>query len=185
MTPNAPPTKLRAASWLHRKPRHDDIALSVGSEQKDVLTDLDEPKLPVEGNRLRIAFPYTKPYAVRPTRTHFTQASVHEVMRDTLAVELADYVQSLDLAGSMRHNASGRLAPTKLSESYRRSTLLAKQSDNIRVGNLHGLYRLPIGISTVEVNVFRGIQPGKGVPERRVGNCCKRLGVLAMSSSYD
>ena len=97
---------------------------------------------------------------------HFIHARIHEVVRNTFAVEIADDVQPLNLAWSIGHNAAWCFAPAELCEPHQPSTKLAKQSNHVRVGNFFRLDRLAVSGSAVEIHVVRGVRGSKCVPER-------------------
>ena len=128
-----------------------------------------KPEFLVAGDRPWIALPYAKPKHVRPTACHFIDAGIHEVVRNTFAVELADDVQRLKLAGSIDNDAAWCFAPAQLCKSRQPSTVLAQQRD-LGVGNLRRLAGLAVTGPAMKIHVFSGVHAGKRVPECLFGN---------------
>src|SRR5690606_4257890 len=95
-------------------PGHDDVALGISAEGKDMLAHLYETLLAVERDGFRVVLPDPEPDRIRTASFHLLDAGRYQRLRDAPAVPLTDDVDPLDLAGSHARDAMRCRIPAKL-----------------------------------------------------------------------
>jgi hypothetical protein len=165
----------------NHRPDHDDIALRIAPERKDVVAHLHEPEFPVERHGPRVALPDTEPHHVRPPFPELVDARLHQSLRNAFAMPFLGNVKTLDLARTPRGNAIRRRAPAHLGIGDQAAVSFAHQRDHAGVRDLGRLHPLAVTALAMELHVLDRVHGAERRPESSLGQPGQLPGVTSAS----
>lgn len=135
--------------------------LGIITELKDMMADLVEAKLLIEGQCPGIVLPDAKPDLIS-VASHCSRVHLgHERSSNTLALPPLVDIDALDLGWPHRRYARRRDSPSELGVANELSAVVAYEGLDLRTGNLRRLNGFAIRVRTMSVHVAARMEEPK------------------------
>jgi hypothetical protein len=144
--------------------------LGIIAELKNMMSDLVEAKLLIEGHGPGIVLPDAKPNLIRVASYRGSKQLGHEHLSDTFAMPPLIYINALDFGWSHRQQARRRVSPSELSIADEFNAFVAYEGFDPRIGDLGCLNGFAIRAHTMSIHVLARIRRAEG---RAKGALCK------------
>ena len=201
------PTEMRPTKCARRlrrsdeRPGHDDVALVVAAQCKDVVADFDKAELLVERDGAGVFLPNAEPDYVAAAFCHFIEAGLHQLLGEAFAVPGACDVQALDFTGVLTFHAGWRVpkhrhvAPAQLRVGHQFSRFFTwfftrlltrffiNQGQLAGVGDLRRLNGCTLTLLAMPVHVLGSVHRGEGVAKGALGKRGEGSGVTWLGGS--
>ena len=145
--------------------------LGITAKLKNMLSDLVEAKLPIEGHCPGIVLPDAEPNLIGVASHRGGEHMGHERLSDAFAVPLLIYIDALDFGGPQRRYTWRRGSPSELGVTREFDAVVAYERNDLRTGDLGCLDGFAVGARAMRVHVLARIEGAEG---RAKGTLCKR-----------
>lgn len=150
--------------------------LEIIAKLKNMVPDLAEPKLLIEGHCPGIVLPDAKPNLISVASYRGSEHLRHDRLGDTLAVPPLIYINAPDFGRPGRRYARRRGSPSELGVTNEFDAVVADEGLDLRIGDFGRLYGVAIRIRTMSVHVLARIGGAEGRAKRALRKsrqpCC-------------
>ena len=139
--------------------------LGIIAKLKNMMSDLAEVKLLVEGHCPGIVLPNAKPNLIRVASHRGSEHLGHERLSDTSAMPPLIYINALDFNWPHSQYARRRGSPSELGVTNELDAVVAYEGVDLRIGDFGCLNGFAIRVRTMSVHVLARIQRAESRPK--------------------
>ena len=136
--------------------------LGIIAKLKNMVSNLVEAKLLIEGHCPGIVLPDAEPNSISVASHRGSEHLGHEGLGDTFALPLLIYINALDFRWPQRQYARRRGSPSELGVTDEFDAVIAYESLDFRIGDFGCLNGFAIRVCAMSVHVLARIKGAEG-----------------------